>query len=154
MGFAETPCQRKHHASTHTRAPHKHTDTAGDERFRSLIPLYMRDTRGVVVVFDVTDRTSFAKVGEQLERAAGFVGSHVTLVVGVGTKADLPGRQVTAAEAQAFFAGRGIPYFETSARTGQNVEQVVALLTESCLNTMSNDNENHDFCGGEGPVCR
>ena len=35
-------------------------DTAGQERFRSLIPSYIRDSSVAVVVYDVTNQTSFA----------------------------------------------------------------------------------------------
>lgn len=34
-------------------------DTAGQERFRSIIPAYMRDAHCAVIVYDVTNKTSF-----------------------------------------------------------------------------------------------
>ena len=37
-------------------------DTAGQERFRSLIPIYMRDCNIALIVFDLTNETSFENV--------------------------------------------------------------------------------------------
>ena len=37
-------------------------DTAGQERYHALGPIYYRDSQGAVVVYDVTDEDSFHKV--------------------------------------------------------------------------------------------
>jgi small GTP-binding protein len=38
-------------------------DTAGQEKFRSLVPLYYRNSVGCICVFDVTNRKSFDNIG-------------------------------------------------------------------------------------------
>lgn len=38
-------------------------DTAGQERYHALGPIYYRDSDGAVVVYDITDEDSFKKVG-------------------------------------------------------------------------------------------
>lgn len=37
-------------------------DTAGQERFRTLTPSYYRGAQGVILVYDVTKRSTFAKL--------------------------------------------------------------------------------------------
>lgn len=37
-------------------------DTAGQERFRSLVPMYYRNSDAVAIIFDVSDRESFDQV--------------------------------------------------------------------------------------------
>lgn len=37
-------------------------DTAGQEKFRSMTPLYFRDANGVILVFDVTRPSTFASL--------------------------------------------------------------------------------------------
>jgi len=35
---------------------------AGQERFHALAPLYYRDAEGIMLVYDITDRTSFERM--------------------------------------------------------------------------------------------
>eukprot|EP00929_Paragymnodinium_shiwhaense_P038578 TRINITY_DN20369_c0_g1_i5.p1 TRINITY_DN20369_c0_g1~~TRINITY_DN20369_c0_g1_i5.p1 ORF type:complete len:158 (-),score=12.18 TRINITY_DN20369_c0_g1_i5:186-659(-) len=42
-------------------------DTAGQERFRSLIPSYIRDSSGAIVVYDITNRSSFLNTAKWIE---------------------------------------------------------------------------------------
>lgn len=37
-------------------------DTAGQEKYHALGPIYYRDSHGALLVYDVTDEDSFAKV--------------------------------------------------------------------------------------------
>lgn len=37
-------------------------DTAGQERYHALGPIYYRDSQGAIVVYDITDQDSFDKV--------------------------------------------------------------------------------------------
>ena len=39
-----------------------HQDTAGQERFHALGPIYYRDSHGAILVYDITDDDSFQKV--------------------------------------------------------------------------------------------
>lgn len=41
-------------------------DTAGQERFHALGPIYYRDSNGAILVYDITDEDSFQKVLERL----------------------------------------------------------------------------------------
>jgi hypothetical protein len=43
-------------------------DTAGQERFHALGPIYYRESQGAVLVYDITDEDSFVKVGGELGR--------------------------------------------------------------------------------------
>ena len=42
-------------------------DTAGQERYHALGPIYYRDSQGAIVVYDITDEDSFAKVSVMYE---------------------------------------------------------------------------------------
>lgn len=101
-------------------------DTAGQERYRSLAPMYYRGAEVVVLVFALSDRQSF-EAGErwlQDVRQSGL-GPTCTLVL-VGNKADLESeRQVSTADAEAFAAEQGMMYIETSAKTAQNVKEIM-----------------------------
>jgi len=58
------------------------------ERFRSLIPSYIRDSSVAVIVFDVTSRESFENTGRWIEEVRQERGEDVILAL-VGNKTDL-----------------------------------------------------------------
>jgi len=63
-------------------------DTAGQERFHALSSLYYRDANGALLVYDITDRDSFAKVRNWVKELRKIVGKNIVLVI-AGNKSDL-----------------------------------------------------------------
>merc|ERR1712050_811978 len=55
-------------------------DTAGQERFRSLIPSYIRDSSGAIVVYDISNRHSFINTSKWIEDVRSERGSDVIIV--------------------------------------------------------------------------
>lgn len=97
-------------------------DTAGQERFHSLGPIYYRDARGAVLVYDITDRPSFDRVRQWVKELRKMVGGRdkICLTI-VGNKLDLErqGRSVEADEAEKYAKSVGASFVEVSARTGR-----------------------------------
>uniref|UniRef100_A0A7S2NFX2 Uncharacterized protein n=1 Tax=Zooxanthella nutricula TaxID=1333877 RepID=A0A7S2NFX2_9DINO len=96
-------------------------DTAGQERYKSLAPMYYRGAAAAVVVYDITSRESF-------EAAKAWVvelSNHDTLIALAGNKADLEAnRAIDQATARAYADSMNILYMETSAKSGQNVNEI------------------------------
>ena len=63
-------------------------DTAGQERYHALGPIYYRGSNGALLVYDVTDRDSLAKVKLWVKELRKMLGSSVCLAI-VGNKTDL-----------------------------------------------------------------
>lgn len=63
-------------------------DTAGQERFRSLIPSYIRDSSVAIVVYDITNRASFLNTEQWIEDVRAERGNDVLIML-VGNKSDL-----------------------------------------------------------------
>lgn len=63
-------------------------DTAGQERFRSMAPIYYRGAHVCVLVYDVTDRSSFEDVRSWLEELGRTVPKETVIYV-VGSKIDM-----------------------------------------------------------------
>ncbi|KAG1700780.1 hypothetical protein DVH05_011667 [Phytophthora capsici] len=99
-------------------------DTAGQERFHAMMSTYYRKAAGALLIFDVGNRTSLQAIERWLDQLLNVAepGLHATLV---GNKCDLPSdkRAVTAEEAKQFAAEHHMAYIETSAKTGENVEE-------------------------------
>jgi len=100
-------------------------DTAGQERYRSLAPMYYRGAACALVVFDITDRSSFEGARSWISELQSHVTSGNDLVLALaGNKCDLPNRTVSAEEGEAFAAANNCVYYETSAKTGENVDKI------------------------------
>ena len=63
-------------------------DTAGQERFHALGPIYYRDANGAVLVYDITDADSFAKVKNWIKELRKMLGNEISLAI-AGNKIDL-----------------------------------------------------------------
>lgn len=107
-------------------------DTAGQERFSSLRPLYYKGAAGGLVVFDVTRISSFDFVEKWVSEARS-VEKDLPLLL-VGNKIDLPYRKVSEADALKKVEKLGLlGYIETSAKTGQNVDEAFLKLIRGVL---------------------
>ncbi|CAG5100442.1 Oidioi.mRNA.OKI2018_I69.XSR.g16999.t1.cds [Oikopleura dioica] len=99
-------------------------DTAGHERFRSLIPSYIRDSTVAVVVYDVANVNSFQQTSKWIDDVRAERGTDVIIML-VGNKTDLSDkRQVSVDEGERKAAELNVMFIETSAKTGYNVKQL------------------------------
>lgn len=99
-------------------------DTAGQEKFRSLIPMYIRDANIIIVVFDITSKDSFKNTQNWLDQIKDIKRSDAIFAL-VGNKYDLNDkRSVSYDEALTFAKERSIIYHEVSAKTGENINQL------------------------------
>ncbi|XP_061605493.1 ras-related protein Rab-26-like isoform X2 [Phyllopteryx taeniolatus] len=78
-------------------------DTAGQERFRSVTHAYYRDAHALLLLYDVTNKTSFDNIQAWLTEIHEYAQQDVVLML-LGNKEF------------------GVPFMETSARSGLNVE--------------------------------
>ncbi|XP_028582044.1 ras-related protein Rab-39A [Podarcis muralis] len=106
-------------------------DTAGQERFRSITRSYYRNSVGGLLVFDITNRSSFEHVYDWLQEAKMHVHPFQIVFILVGHKCDLETqRQVTREEAEELASACGMKYIETSAKDATNVEESFTVLTK------------------------
>lgn len=96
-------------------------DTAGQEKFRSLIPMYTRDAQIIILVYDITRKESFTHIPDWINGLTNVKKEEVILVL-VANKIDLEEkREVTKEEGEKFAADNNIVIFEeVSAKTGDN----------------------------------
>lgn len=112
---------------THHKSREAHLsiwDTAGQERYHSLGPIYYRNAHGAILVYDITDRSSFERVQKWVKELRKMVGdrNRICLII-VGNKSDLSRqRSVDAEEAACYAKSVDAAYLEASAKTGSGVE--------------------------------
>ncbi len=100
-------------------------DTAGQERYRTITNGFYRNTEVVFIVFDLTNRDTFASVAEWVQAArTRTTQEHLKGIYLVGSKCDCA-RKVTVEEANAYAITVGLSgYFEVSARDSIGVEDM------------------------------
>lgn len=138
-------------------------DTAGQERFASLAPMYYRNAQAALVVYDITKPSSLTKAQHwvaELHRQA----SPGIVISLVGNKSDLAAaadeespedadaapaaegeeaneddgtdaRRVPTKTAKTYADEEGLLFFETSAKTGQNVAEVFTAIANAIPET-------------------
>jgi small GTP-binding protein len=108
-------------------------DTAGQERFHALAPLFYRDTNGALVVFDLTDSRGTDTVKQWVSELRQARGEQCAVVI-VGNKSDLNDQRAkSAADSRKYAEQNTIEYFETSAKTGANVDAAFLALAKKML---------------------
>lgn len=106
-------------------------DTAGQEKYRSLTPIYFNGAALAILVFDITNRSSMNELEHFIQVVQDRAPDYVKLVL-VGNKADLEDRrEVEYKEGETYAREIGAAfYIEVSAKTGFGTEE---LLQRACL---------------------
>ena len=110
-------------------------DLAGQKHFSFVRPPFYRGATGIIYVFDLTRRSSFADLLEWREEVEKVIGQKPCLVV--GNKLDLAKlgqREVAEQDGEAVkFEMHAMKYFETSAKEGDSVGDIFKVLTLEIL---------------------
>ncbi|ORY04909.1 putative VPS21-Rab5-like GTPase [Basidiobolus meristosporus CBS 931.73] len=124
-------------------------DTAGQERFHSLAPMYYRNAQAAVIVYDVTKAASLDKAKSWVKELQRQANPNIVIAL-VGNKVDLVAlpneeieeeneetntddqdvREVSTEEASAYANEVGLMSFETSAKTGEGVNEVFTEIAK------------------------
>ena len=111
-------------------------DFGGEERFRSLFPQYIQGAMGGILMYDITDYSSFSHISDWLsvlnETKVNFP------ILLLGGKLDLEkAREVSINEAKMLADSLGMNnYIECSSKTGENVEKSFEELTRMIIHEM------------------
>ncbi|HEC93692.1 MAG TPA: GTP-binding protein [Candidatus Atribacteria bacterium] len=109
-------------------------DFGGEERFRFLLPTYVRGANGGLFMYDITNYSSLAHIDDWLLVIRKEIDIEFPIIV-VGGKADLEeDREVSSEEGIKIAKSRNLAGFiECSAKTGENVEDVFIGITKLML---------------------
>jgi len=113
-------------------------DFGGEERFRFLLPTYVRGAKGGLFMYDITNYSSIAHIDDWLTVIRKEIRDEDQFpIIVVGGKADLAeDREVPAEEGIKIARSRGVDGFiECSSKSGENVEKAFEALTGLMLNS-------------------
>ena len=129
-------------------------DTAGQERFHVITRSYYKGAHGIVLVYDVTDAKTFKNVGYWMNNIQQHAKSGVARVL-LGNKVDLADkRQTPTEEGQAKADEYGMPFYETSAKSGVKIDDalrtVVKEIVQRQIELAAQSAANGGGAGGKG----
>ena len=110
-------------------------DTAGQERYKSLTKGFFRNAEGVMLVYDVTNSETYENLKFWLQSIKNNMSSdmgEIPIII-IGNKIDCEDREVIKEEAEKFWKEQGYQYFETSAKTGDNIDMTIKYLVKKVV---------------------
>jgi small GTP-binding protein len=119
-------------------------DTAGEGSYRTFVSAYYRGAAGVVLVYDVTNPSTFQSVTKWFEEIREYADPNISILV-VGNKCDLQSeKSVSTTEGHEFATRESASFMETSALDGTNVNESFAQLVGEIVRRASRGSESAD----------
>ncbi|XP_067948067.1 ras-related protein Rab-22A-like [Watersipora subatra] len=105
-------------------------DTAGQEKYRALAPMYYRGSAAAIIMYDITNEESFRGVKSWIKELREKGPKSIVLAI-AGNKIDLEDqREVSTEEAADYCSQVGAIFIETSALTAAGVNQLFTDISE------------------------
>ncbi|XP_049952372.1 ras-related protein Rab-37-like isoform X2 [Schistocerca serialis cubense] len=120
-------------------------DTAGQERFRSVTHAYYRDAHALLLLYDVTNKTSFDNIRAWLGEIREYAQDDVVIML-LGNKADCGSdRLVRKEDGERLAREYNVAFMETSAKTGLNVELSFLAVARELKSRKSGNSDANKF---------
>lgn len=114
-------------------------DTAGQEKFNSLTQQFFRNTDGIILVFDLTNKNSFNHIKDWIDKVKDKSDKRIKKII-VGNKSDIKDQiKVTQNDIDGLIKPKNMRYVETSAHNNENVEEVFDKLINSIVGKKTNE---------------
>ena len=108
-------------------------DTAGQDKYRTIAKNYYKGSHGILLLYDVTKLSSFENIREWIQDIRQEV-SEKAIIFLIGNKIDLEEkRKITKEKGEELAEEYKIPFFEASAKSGENVDEVFKALYQKII---------------------
>ena len=124
-------------------------DTTGQEKYKSIALNIIKNAQGIILMYDITDRKSFESIPDWIKSVKDAKGSNFPMIL-LGNKLDKEDvRVIKEKEGKELADEYNIKFFETSNKTGTNIQEAGMALVNEILkinnlenreNSMSNNN--------------
>lgn len=110
-------------------------DTAGQDKFRAITRNYYKGARGIILIYDITNIKSYENIKKWINEIKEEISEEVTIVL-IGNKIDNEGqRKISKEQGEKLASDYNVAFFETSAKTGQGINESVLYLVKKIMET-------------------
>ena len=115
-------------------------DTLGQERYKSIAPNLIKKANGIIIMYDITNKSSFDSLPEIIQNIKEERGSDFPMVL-VGNKADLEeDREIKKEQGEDLAFKNAMGFFEVSNLEGTNIEEAGLALVNKILEKRKEEN--------------
>ena len=108
-------------------------DTTGQERYKSLAFSLIKNTDGIILIYDVTNESSFKAVPDWIQSAREKKGENYPMII-LGNKIDLEDeRKVKTEDGEELAQKYGLNFYEISNKENVNIENAILTLVKKIL---------------------
>ena len=103
-------------------------DTTGQERYKTLAFSLIKNVDGIILIYDVTDISTFKSVPDWIQSAREKKGENYPMII-LGNKIDLiDKRKITTKEGEEIAKKYGLDFYEISNKESVNIENAIMTL--------------------------
>ena len=103
-------------------------DTAGEEKYHAVTPIFYQNSDGAIVVYDSTDRETYERAVKWICELIEILGDNKYRIILVGNKIDLPEKKVSSEEGIKLAKKYNANFLEVSAFNGIGIENIFETL--------------------------
>ena len=111
--------------------------TKGQEKFNFLSKQYFTGINGLLLVYDITNKSSFDKLDQWCKHTSDIINTEKTPIILLGNKKDLDNRIVPYNEGKRLSILNNFSFLEISALNNENVEKAFNTLINKCIDLHS-----------------
>mmetsp|Transcript_33866 Transcript_33866/g.95315 ORF Transcript_33866/g.95315 Transcript_33866/m.95315 type:complete len:208 (+) Transcript_33866:80-703(+) len=127
-------------------------DTAGQERYHSLAPMYYRDAKLAIVVYDITCMASFERAKSWVAELRETAPKEIIIAL-VGNKCDLDdSREISTQEVSQYARSNELIFKESSARSGLNIMELFMTLAQKVASSTGDQRDDDDDIDLQPPL--
>ena len=115
-------------------------DFEKQENWKAITKNYYKGSHGIILIYDVNNQETFEFIRNVISQIKEFDDESVKLVL-VGNNYDNPNRVVNREDEEKLANDYNIGFFETSPKTGKNINEVFLFLTKEILNEINGNKE-------------
>lgn len=108
-------------------------DTAGQERFKTITQTYYKGAMGIILTYSIAEPETFRNIENWMKQIQQQASENVCKIL-VGNKCDIPDRAVSYEEGKSLADKYDIPFYETSAKSGININETFMTIARDIKN--------------------